>query len=377
MIFSGRVQDDEQNTFPSWALGFALFFVFFALPVAAAEDPNLDQLGRAEALLSKKLPSEALKIVNAFLVASPGDPKIPKALLIKGSSLMAEGKEQEALEAWAALLSRFATAPEVPAALANSIDIYTSSKGRKNPVMAQQLTKQLTQTFPTNPAAYRFVLAQADAFLTKKQYAEAARVLTSLGESLKPLDKERLHFAQILASGLKDVEFLSKQAGRSFETDDVGTAIRLYETALEAFPTSTRTYELKTKLGWCLFTRGAVKDHEKAESLWRQVASLKSRDEWVGEARWHLVQLLSGPKHKWPEAAEMCSEIAKDFAGTVRQEQALYTRAWLFWSAHDYAKAVPAFQDLVTAFPETAKHPPILYYISDSEQKVRAQKTTR
>lgn len=326
-------------------------------------------IAQAEALWRKGQLASAMKSLDTFMAAAPRDPQVPGALLLKGDCLRADGREQEALDAWAQLSSRFPVSPQAPAALARSVDVYTSSQTRKNPKKSVELTNRLMTIYPKSPEALPFFLAEADKYFEKKKYSDFIRLLKPLEASLRAQDKERLRFAGILATGVPDLDYLLTQASESADRSDYGTAIRLYETALEAFATSPRLNEVKNKLGWCLFTRAIAKDQDRAETLWRQVSSAKAADEQSGEARWHLVQLYSGPKGKWREAADMCVPIAKDFAGTFRQEQALYTRAWLFWAGQDYAKAVVAFEDLIAAFPEKAKHPPIRYYLNDSKTK--------
>lgn len=352
-------------------------FAIAASTITAAEPRLPDTLGAAEALFAKGRMSEALKVVDAFIATNPSDPLQPKALLFRGECLLASGKEQLALDTWLVVPFRFPKSPEAPMALAKAIDVFNTSKTRHNLPRAAELTADLLRLYSTSPPAARYVAAEADNLYAQKRYAEFIALVKPLRPSLKPEMESRMKFAEATISGVVSSDFLMDQASRNFNDSDVATAIKLYEEALQKFPASPRIGELKTKLGWCYYTRADKKSYEHAETLWQQVIATGGSGGYVGEARWHMVQLTSGPRAKWKEAANMCRDIARDFPGTPLQEQALYMRGWYYWVAKDFPKALAGFQELVKAFPEKARHPPIAYYISDCERNIPTEvKTT-
>ena len=127
--------------------------------------------------------------------------------------------------------------------------------------------------------------------------------------------------------------------------------------------------EAKTKLGWCLYLQ---QKYAEAEPLWREVVKKGPvKDKWVGESRWHMIQLLTGPQNKPDKAVELCDVHAKEFAGAFRGQQAVFIKAWIYWRNKDWTKARQTFSDLVSAYPETAQHKPIQDYIRDCEQGIR------
>jgi outer membrane protein assembly factor BamD (BamD/ComL family) len=95
------------------------------------------------------------------------------------------------------------------------------------------------------------------------------------------------------------------------------------------------------------------------------IAAGPAGSEWVGESQWHLVQLNAGPKDNWKEAIALCEVLAKTVPKERKlHEQAMFARAWIYWSKNDWAKARVAFQDLIAAYPEKASHPPIMEYLA-------------
>ena len=55
-------------------------------------------------------------------------------------------------------------------------------------------------------------------------------------------------------------------------------------------------------------------------------------------------------------------------------EQALYSRAWLYWAKAEWRDALAGFESLIAAFPEKAQHPPIQYYIDECRKNLEEKK---
>jgi len=129
-----------------------------------------------------------------------------------------------------------------------------------------------------------------------------------------------------------------------------------------------RITEARTRLGWSMYCSGDKEQIERAVVLWKNVArSTHPQDkEWVDESQWHIVQYLAGPANKWRDAIAQCDRIAKSNpAGSFRLEQALYSKAWLYWAKNEWKQALAGFEDLIAAFPEKAQHPPIQHYMEE------------
>ncbi len=193
----------------------------------------------------------------------------------------------------------------------------------------------------------------------------------------------KLSVARGLSSAGSDPLKLLEAANRQMETNQVEAATMLYQLYLQDNPKGAGVGEAKCRLGWCLYTNKKVKDkktdkktdYDQAEKLWKEViAQGPMKDRWVGESQWHIVQLLAGPRYKWEEAVKLCDVIAKTFPGEFRQEQALFSKAWLFCAHKQWVASRAAFVELIKAFPEKAKHPPIIEYIERCDKNLAAGK---
>jgi hypothetical protein len=117
---------------------------------------------------------------------------------------------------------------------------------------------------------------------------------------------------------------------------------------------------------------GGDKNYAKADALWKEVIRKgPAKDEWVAESHWHQVQLLAGPLGKGKEAVALCEKVAAaQEPGSFRHEQALYSKAWLLWTQHEWKPSLEAFTALVKAYPAKNIHPAIVEYIKDCHRHI-------
>jgi tetratricopeptide (TPR) repeat protein len=227
--------------------------------------------------------------------------------------------------------------------------------------------RRLLTGFPNHPVTIRLYTAEARARLAAKDYAGAAAWFQKVEAGLAPADREQFKFAQTMASPQRvDPKVLLTMANEQLTKNEVGQAIQFYEEYLQRFPDVAGANEAKTKLGWCYALQ---KQMDKAERLWQSViARGAAGDPWVGESQWNMIRLLAGPKNKWEDAAKLCETVAKNFPKQFRGQQAMFTRAWLYWAHGKWQPARAAFEDLVKAYPDVLQHPPIQEYIQQCDQ---------
>ncbi len=180
--------------------------------------------------------------------------------------------------------------------------------------------------------------------------------------------QELAALSEVLATSSQSDDELLDAAGRLMDANQIAQAANILEYWRKHFPKAAGGLEAATRLGWCHYLQAAQstnpKSLERAESLWRGVvATGPTRDSWVRDAHWHLVQLYAGPKNDWKQAVEICREITKVApAGSVYQEQALLARAWILLARSEYHAAQKAFEELEHSHPATASLAPVKAY---------------
>ena len=124
-------------------------------------------------------------------------------------------------------------------------------------------------------------------------------------------------------------------------------------------------------LGWCCYLK---RDYDKAEKLCKEVIEAgPPTSHWVGKSRWFLIVLAVGPRGNDSRAIELCDVQARVFDGDRLAEQAMFTKAWLYWTQKEWAKGKKAFAELLARYPERGTHPPVRRYISDCEAGMSAK----
>jgi TolA-binding protein len=327
----------------------------------------------AEQAMKKSDFTTGRKLFGEFVGKFPGDARVPEAHFLKGLCEQKGGPAGAALSTWNALVALHPKSDSAAKALEQMALHYEKEKASAR---ADEMMNRLLGTFPTNAATVRLWSKRGDALFEAKKYDEAVKAWEAIEASLAPSARQQLAVARVLAKGKSDPRSLLEAANTSLERNEVALAIGLYQAYLERFPNGADIRQAKTQLGWCYYLREQDKDIDQAESLWKEVAQQgPANDEWVGESQWHLVQILAGARGKWEQAAALCETIAKNFPkGSFRHEQALFSRAWLFWAQREWQKSKTAFDALIAAYPEKTNHPPIVEYIEQCDKNLAAGK---
>jgi tetratricopeptide (TPR) repeat protein len=237
------------------------------------------------------------------------------------------------------------------------------------------MREKILAQFPDHPVAVKIWIARGDAFSKQGRPAEAVKAYEKAGAKLSPVAKQKLETARklLLASAGPDASL--DIAAESLTASDTTTAITLYLAWLQKNPNATRTSEAKTKLGWCYSLQNTPESLKKAEDLWQAVIQKgPANDPWAGDSQWSMIQLLAGPKGKWEDAVKLCEVVAKNFPKSARAEQALFTRAWLYWAHQRWHLGRAAFEDYLRAYPEAIEHPPVKTYIRDCDEGISLAK---
>lgn len=305
----------------------------------------------------------------SFATKYPEDPHAAEAMLLQGICEMKLKQPADAIKTWTWLIQRYATSPKSAEAMEHLAAYYQS---KANPAAANQWRQKLATQFPDHPIAVNMWTARGGEAFKAGQYAEAVKAYEKVEPKLSPSDRQSLEVARHLLEGGTNPDGLLDAATARLKANDTEGAKGLYTAYVQKYPNAYRTAEAKTQLGWCYYVSGKNEDTNRAAQLWQEVIKAgPPTSNWVGQAQWHTVQYLSGPARKWKDAAALCVQISKTFPpGSFRHEQALYSRAWLFWVKKQWPEALTAFQELIKAYPEKAGHPPIVYYLEDCHKHV-------
>ncbi len=308
----------------------------------------------------------------AFSKANPSDPQSASAWVQEGLCHLKMGHAVEAVHCWDWVLQRYPTSPQVPEAMEQ---LALSYDAKANHAGADALREKLLAQFPDHPIAVRIWIARGDAFFKQGRPAEAVKAYEKAGAKLTPDAKQKLETARKLVLGSAGPDSLLAAAGESLTASDTVGAITLYVAWLQKYSNTARAGEAKTKLGWCYSLQNTPESLKKAEDLWQSVIQKgPANDPWVGESQWNLIQLLAGPKAKWEDATKLCEVVARNFPKSARGEQALFTKAWLYWAHQRWTLSRPAFDEYLRAYPEAIEHPPIKAYLRDCEEGLNALK---
>ena len=301
----------------------------------------------------------------------PNDKRRKDALYYKGLCEMKMGWDTQAMNTWEQLVKLEAIKKTRSKALLLSLQQmiqYCDLKGKKGE--KEKLLKQLLRDFPDDPITVQVVVKSAHARLEVSDYAGAKALYEKVLTKLSDEDLKNLELAVMMSSkdSMNPRQMLN-YANRTLEKDNVEQAIKLYKTFLKECSGSPLTAEAMTRLGWCYYLQ---EKYHKAEALWNEVIKKGSgRDKWVGQSRWHMIQLLAGPAGKPNKAIEFCEIQAKAFPDDPHGERALFSRAWLYWTQKKWVKARAAFDDLFAAYPENAIDPPVQVYVHECEEGIR------
>lgn len=299
------------------------------------------------------------------------DKQYQEALFYQGLCEMKMGQETQAKKTWEQVQNNERwekTKSKTYLLTLEQLTLYYGGKGKESD--EKKILSQLLAEFPDNPVTVKLHVQAAERCMKESNYAEALVYYRAVEGKLTDNDQKNKDLALAMTSQEKQTpQQLLAAANESFEKDNVEQAIKLYQTFLKQNPESPLALEAKTKLGWSYYVQGKW---QEAENHWRDVIKKGSpKNEWVGQSRWHMIQLLAGPAGKPEKAIEMCEIQAKEFPNSARGERALFSRAWLHWTRKEWAKAKAAFDDLIAAYPDNANDPPIQTYVRECDEGIR------
>lgn len=298
------------------------------------------------------------------------DRQFKEALFYQGLCEMKLGQEGKALSLWEQVVKLERLEKTRSAVLLQTLEQlagYYEGKGQE--AEKKKMLSQLLAEFPEDPVTVLLHVQAAEARLKASDYAGALGLYRAVESKLAEDDRKNLELAVTMTTKGGGARELLTAANESLEKDHVDQAIKLYQTLLKQNPDSPLAAEAKTKLGWCLYLQ---QKYAEAEPLWQDVIKKGTvKDKWVGESRWHMIQLLTGPRDKPDKAVKLCDVQAIEFAGAFRGQQAVFIKAWIYWTNKEWTKARQTFSDLVSTYPETAQHKPIQDYIRDCEQGIQ------
>ena len=346
-------------------------------PKKAPASPADQAFAAAQEALKKSDYPAGRRLFGDFAGKFPADTRVPEAQFLKGMCELKGGPQGAALSTWNALIQLQPKSDAAVMALEQLV-LYYEKEGP--PARVEELLNRLLTAFPAHAATVRLWTKRGETLFAAKKYEAAVQAWEALGAQLAGSARQKLTVAKVLAKANTDPRSLLEAANTSLERNEVALAVELYEVYLDRFPQGADSRQVKTKLGWALYVREDEEkkgeDYDRAESLWKQVAQQgPANDTWAGESQWHLAQLLAGPRGKWEQAVQLCTTITKNFpVGTFRNEQAMFSKAWLYWAKKRWEKSKVAFEELITAYPEKKNHPPIMEYIEECEKNIAAKK---
>lgn len=314
----------------------------------------------ARQYLAKKDDASALPILRAFLQTSPQHADALEAQFLLGQIQARSKQVVEALSTFSALTLRHRGTEWAARAYEQCALLQEQ---RRSFHEAQKAREDLLRENPDSPVTMKIWMLIADDLYKSEKLAEAAEIYAKFEKKLSLDAKHKLETARSFKLASINPEALLDSADKMLTDSNTQSAINLYTVYLQKSPNSTRAGEVKTKLGWCYSLLNTPESLKQAEALWQAVI-LKgpANDQWVGESQWNMIQLLTGPKGKWEEAIKVCEVVGKNFPNSARGDQALFTRAWLYWTEKNWDKCRPAFDDYLRAYPEAINHPPIKKY---------------
>ncbi len=322
--------------------------------------------------MAKKDDTSALPVLRAFLQTSPKHADALEAQYLLGQIQARNKQVVEALSTFESLILRHRGSEWAARAYEQCALLQEQ---RRSFHEAQRAREDLLRENPDSPVTLKIWIPIADDLYQSQKFAEAAGIYEKLEKKLPPEARQKLETARSLKLAAVNPEALIESAAKMLAANNIGTAINLYAAYLQKSPTSTRGGEVKTKLGWCYSLQNTPESLKKAEDLWLAVIQKgPANDQWVGESQWDMIRLLSGPKGKWEEAVKICEVVGRNFPNSARGEQALFVRAWIYWTQENWKLGRSAFDDYLRAYPEAINHPPVRKYIQDCDEGIRSPK---
>lgn len=323
----------------------------------------------AKKLIKEKKSSDAEKTLSDFLSRHGSHAAAAEARFLLGQIEARNEEIDRALGTFGWIISNHRGTDWAARSLEQTALLHEKGKNQSS---ADRAHGDLLHDYPQHPVTARVWTGIADALYQKQKFAEAIATYERFEPQLNQAQKKNLKLGRILAKGEGDPSQLLAAGDEALKFSDLATGISFFEMHLQRFPNDARKREAQTKLGWARYRVPDPKSQEQAEAIWRDVVTEgPPADEWVGRAKWQLVQVLSGPRGEWKKAVAMCDELIATFPkGSFRHEQAVFSKAWLFWVHKQWQPALDGFELLMRDYPASATHAPILEYVSDCREKL-------
>lgn len=316
----------------------------------------------------------AARLFETYASSRLNHPFYKLSLYYQGLAERRAGKEGQAVTTWKHLLSLAQleqNREQATLLTLNQLALFHQERGQEQQV--QEILAQMAKEFPDDPLTVERHAASANAYIEKGKYKEAMACYRPVAAKLEGTDRANAEAtALLLKPEAQNAETVLQFAGDALTSDQVDKARMIYQYYLKNHGNTPGRWEAMTKMGWCLFLK---KEENRAEKMWRDVIAKAPADNyWVGKSRWHLIALMAGPRGKVNDAVELCEVQAKAFDDNMLGEQAMFVKAWLYWTQKNWAKAKTAFDELLAKYPARGAHPPMKQYLTDCENGLKAKR---
>ncbi len=343
------------------------FPLAFSDPSASALSPADLAWKEANSALEKRQFQNAQKKFDDFLRRYLSDPRAQEARVYSAICDYRQKRIAKALDSWNRLASmelmQERSSPALLLALRQLAAHYGSERNMRE---YEKILGHLASAFPDHEFTMREHVNAARMKVKDGDFGGAAELYGRVSARLEAADKKDWDVARVLAERGGSVAMLLRAAEEHLTEDSVSIAERLYREILKREPAQNEKHEALTKLGWALYMQDKWQESEK---LWQSVIKeAPSGSEWLARCRWHMIQVMAGPRDQMSKAIELCELQIREFPDHPEGERAMLTRAWLYWTRKDWAKARKGFEELTAAYPHTANAPPIKRYLADCDE---------
>ncbi len=321
----------------------------------------------ANSALEKRQYPDAQKKFDNFLRRHMPDRRAQEARVYSAICDYRQKRVVNALVAWNRIVNmevmQKSSSPALLLALRQLAAHYGSKQNMRE---YEKILEHLANAFPNHDITMREHVNAARMKAKNGDFAGAAQLYGRVCARLEAADKKDWDVARVLTERGGSVTMLLRAADEHLTEDSVSIAERLYQEALKREPAQAEKHEALTKLGWALYMQGKWQESEK---LWQSVIKEAAPgSEWLARSRWHIIQIMAGPRDQMSKAIELCELQIREFPDHPEGERAMLTRAWLYWTRKDWAKARKSFEELTAAYPHTANAPPIKRYLADCDE---------
>ena len=303
---------------------------------------------RAKALAAMQANEQALATVTTALGHKPNDEQTARLQALRGEVLYAEGRHEEAADAFTSAESDYALHAAATAHLA-------AGRNRE----AQRTSQNLLRRYPDSPYKRHTLRTLGEALFAQEQYAEAQTHFVALYQDREGDAEARSHG-------------LLRYGWCRYFQDDRSEAANAFDRLLTEFPDAPGAEEAAHMAGRCHFELEA---NEEAQARWRRYLQRYRDGAYVDEAllglgrsglgaepwqtllrerpnspladdallelaRWHE------GREAWPEATTHYRQLVQNYAQSEHRDAARYGLAWSLHSSGDNAAAMPVLLEI-------------------------------